>query len=160
MKNPFNHPAWIDISIFLARLTLGAYMLIAGWNKMASDKGLSGFVEGMLKLRPEWLPESFTRPYGYALPILELLTGLALILGLFTRVAAGILTLLLLSIAIAVVSKFGIHGTTPEKAAGPFHHSIVMIPLSFLLAIVGSGRLALDPLYFGGGEPDAGGGKK
>lgn len=160
MKNPFNHPAWIDISLLLARLTLGAYMLIAGWNKLSADAGLSGFVQGgVLKMRPEWLPESFAAPYGYALPFVELLTGLMLILGLFTRIAAGIMTLVLLSIAIAVVSAFGIH-SPPEKAAGSFHHSILMVPFAFLIAVVGSGRLALDPLYFGGAAGDEGGGKK
>lgn len=154
MRNPFNHPAMIDISLLLARLALGLYMLIAGWNKMLGESGLSGFVNGGFKsMTPTWLPWSIAQPYGYALPILELLTGLALLLGLFTRIAAGVMTLMLLSIAIAVVSAKGITGGAP----GSFHHSIVMMTLAFVLAIVGSGRLALDPLYFGGGE---GSGKK
>lgn len=146
MTNPFNHPAMIDISLLLARLSLGVYMLIAGWNKMTGD-GLSAFVNGGFKsLTPSWLPWSLAQPYGYMLPILELLTGLALVLGLFTRIAAGIMTLMLLSIAIAVVSARGITG----GASGSFHHSIIMATFAFVLAIVGSGRLALDPLYFGG----------
>ncbi len=154
MRNPFNHPAMIDISLLLARLTLGLYMLIAGWNKMTGD-GLSGFVNGkFLPLRPTWLPESLATPYGYAIPILELITGLALTLGLFTRIAAGVMALMLLSIAIAVISAKGITGGAP----GSFHHSIVFFALAFVLTIIGSGRLALDPLYFGGGGGD--GGKK
>ncbi|MBC7784093.1 MAG: DoxX family protein [Burkholderiales bacterium] len=153
MKNLFNHPAWIDISLLLARLALGIYMLIAGWIKMAG--GVGTFVDGsFMKLKPEWLPDSFARPYGYALPFLELVTGLGLALGLFTRISAGIITLLLISIAIAVISEKGLAGGAP----GPIHPSVIFATLALVLMVLGSGRLALDPLYFAGGE--SGGGKK
>ncbi len=158
MSNPFNHPAWIDISLLVARLVLGLYMLIAGWNKMAG--GLGKFVDGKYAaLTPAWLPESIARPYGYLLPVGELLLGLMLILGLFSRLAAGLLTLMLLSIVIAMMSKNGVTGIADHAGDPPFHHAFVMLPMAFMLAIIGSGRLALDPLYFGG-APDAGGGKK
>jgi len=93
------------------------------------------------------LPDAIATPYGYALPFAELICGLALVLGLFTRISAGLITLMLLSIAVAVVSAKGITGGAP----GPFHHSIVLAAMAYLLAIVGPGRLALDPLYFSGG---------
>jgi thiosulfate dehydrogenase [quinone] large subunit len=154
MQNPFNHPAWIDISLFLARLLLGLYMIIAGWGKMAGP-GLSGFANGpFLQNKPAWLPDAVAMPYGYALPVLELLTGLLLVVGLFTRAAAGIMTLMLVSIAIAVITK---SGQLSGGAPGPIHHSVIFTALAFVLAIAGSGRLAIDPLYFGGGD---GGGKR
>ncbi|HEX8343062.1 MAG TPA: DoxX family protein [Tepidisphaeraceae bacterium] len=155
MQNPFNHPAWIDISLLLGRLSLGAYMIVAGWNKMTGP-GLSGFANGpFLQAKPGWLPDMVAVPYGYALPVLELLTGLLVAVGLFTRPAAGVMTLMLISIAIAVITKAGdLSGGAP----GPFHHSVLFAALAFILAIAGSGRLALDPLYFGGGGE--GGGKK
>ncbi len=155
MKNPFNHPAWIDISLLLGRIVLGLYMLLAGWNKMRS--GVPGFVNGgFSKMRPDWLSESLATPYGYALPFLELLGGLMLILGLFTRPAAGVLTLVLLSISIAQMNANGITGIAGDGP--PFHHSYVMTAMCLMLAIIGSGRLALDPLYFASGG--AGDGKK
>ncbi|HEY0007201.1 MAG TPA: DoxX family protein [Tepidisphaeraceae bacterium] len=155
MSNPFNHPAWIDISLFLARLTLGLYMLLAGWEKISA--GVGTFIsDNFMKLKPAWLPEMVAYPYAYALPFAELLTGLLLLLGLFTRISAGLIALMLLSIYIAQASKFGITGL--EKAGPPFQHSIVMFTMAFMIAIIGSGRLALDPLYSGGG--DSGGGRK
>ena len=157
MKNPFNHPAMIDISLLLARLTLGLFMLLGGWMKIFK-MGLAKFVDGpFVGLKPEWLPDSFARPYGYAVPWLEFLTGLLLMLGLFTRWAGGIMTLVLLSIFVAVVNKHGIQGG--EEA--PFHVSLIYASMAFVLAIVGSGRLSLDALYQGGGGGEGGGrGKK
>jgi len=151
MRNPFNHPAMVDISLLLARCGLGLYMLVAGWGKL---NDVPGFVQnGFLPMKPGWLPESIATPYGYALPFAELICGLALVLGLFTRISAGLITLMLLSIAIAVVGSKGITGGAP----GPFHHSLVLMTLAFLLSIVGPGRLALDPLYFTGGGGGGGG---
>lgn len=152
MKNPFNHPAWIDISLLLARVLLGLYMLLAGWGKMAG--GVGKFVDGGFKsMTPAWLPEAIARPYGYVIPIAELLLGLMLILGLFSRIAAGLMTLVLLSISIALMTQFGVTGG--DKAGPPFHHAYLLTVMSFMLAIIGSGRLALDPLYFGGAAGDA-----
>ena len=160
MKNPFNHPAWIDISLLLGRLALGSYMLLAGWGKITGDGGVSGFVSnGFMKLSPAWLPEWFGRPYGYALPFAELILGALLVLGLFTRPAAGLICLVLISIAIALISQFGIKGA-PGGGGGPFHYSLLMIPLALILMVVGSGRLALDPLYFAGAGAGGGGGKR
>lgn len=152
MQNPFNHPAMVDISLLLARLTLGLYMLLAGWRKITG--GLAKFVDGPFSsMSPNWLPESFARPYGYAIPWLEFFGGVLLVIGLFTRYAGGVMTLLLLSIFIAVVNAEGIQGG--DK--GPFHASILYTSMAFLIAIVGAGRLSLDALYQGGGEM---GGKK
>ncbi len=156
MKNPFNHPAWIDISLMLGRATLGVYMLMAGWKHMElNGGGISGFVKGpFMAMKPEWLPDSIAQPYGYILPILQLVCGLGMILGLFSRLCAGIITIILISISIAVISKNGI----TDERTGLIPHSIVFAAMSMILAVVGSGRLALDPLYFSGGGD--GGGKK
>lgn len=152
MTNPFNHPAMVDISLLLGRLTLGLNLLLAGWTKVTG--GFEKFVsKGFMPLRPEWLPEAIARPYGYAIPVLELVTGLLLVLGLFTRWAGGIMALMLLSIFIAVVTDKGITG----GQAGAFHYSIILASMAFIIAIVGPGRLALDPLYFGGGNAGGGG---
>lgn len=152
MTNPFNHPAMVDISLLSARLTLGLYMLLAGWTKTTG--GLAKFADGpFMNMKPDWLPEAVARPYGYALPVLELLTGLLLMLGLFTRWAGGIMALMLLSIFVAAVTENGITG---GQKGGAFHYSLILATIAFVLAIVGPGRLGLDPLYFGGGGPEGG----
>ena len=155
MKNPFAHPAMTDISLLLARLTLGLYMLFSGLHKF-SKPGLAGFANEVVHLRPDWLPEAVARPYGYALPFGELIGGLLLTVGLFTAWAGGAVSLILLSIFIAVVSDKGLAGGEP----GPFHSSIIFAALAFVIAIHGPGRLALDPLYFGGGGRSGGGKSK
>jgi putative oxidoreductase len=158
MQNPFNHPAWIDISLFFGRLTLGLYFAIAGFGKF-QKYGLTGFVDGPFKsMQPSWLPDWFGRPYGYALPALELVCGVLLMLGLFTRIAGGLITLMLLSIVVALIVKNGISGQTAD-AGTPFHSAFVMLATALIIAVAGSGRLALDPLYFGAGG-GGGGGKK
>ena len=152
MTNPFNHPAMVDISLLAGRLTLGLNLLLAGWGKIAG--GIGKFVDkGFMPLRPDWLPEAVARPYGYAIPVLELATGLLVVLGLFTRWAGGIMALMLLSIFVALVTEHGLNGG--EKA--PIHFSIILASMAFIIAIVGPGRLALDPLYFGGGNASGGG---
>lgn len=149
MKNPFDHPAMIDIGLFLSRLTLGLNMLIAGWNKI-TGLGLGGFADGpFMSLKPGWLPDAVARPYGYMIPILEFAGGLLIVIGLFTRWAAGVTALMLLSIFIAVLGQKGLSGG--EKVA--IHYSIVFACLAFILAVIGAGRLSLDALYFSGGGP-------
>lgn len=144
MRNPFDHPAWIDISFFLGRASLGVYFLLSGWGKMTGP-GLSAFANGdFLKLKPAWLPEAVALPYGYALPVLELVFGLALALGLLSRIAAGGVFLMLVSFTIVLMTK---HGVTGGEDKVPFHPNVVLAALALILMVVGPGRLALDPLY-------------
>ena len=147
MRNPFDHPAMIDISLLLGRLSLGLYVALSGWHRITGSGGVGGFVNTVMLARPSWVPDYIARPYGYAMPFLEVAAGLLMILGLFTRSAAGVATVILITIACATIGAYGLSG----GADGPFHFSIVLASLAFILAITGSGRLALDPLYFGGG---------
>ncbi|MGN6626286.1 MAG: DoxX family protein [Tepidisphaeraceae bacterium] len=146
MKNPFNHPAMIDISLLLGRVALGLYVLLEGWHLLAGP-GLSGSASMVAWVRPSWAPEGVARAFGYVMPVAELLSGMMLIAGLFTRWAGGVMTVLLVGMFIGYVNYKGITG----GADGPFHYTAVFAPMAFMIAIIGPGRLALDPLYFGGG---------
>lgn len=145
MKKLLTDPIWTDLSLMLARVALGLMFLISGWTKM-TQVGFSSFVNGPFKqLTPAWLPESVATPLGYAIPALELVCGLALTLGLFSRIAAGILFLLLVSFTIALMTAYGFRGGEDKMA---FHPNLVFIPLAMILTVVGPGRMSLDPLYF------------
>lgn len=145
MRKILSSPMWIDLSLLLGRVSLGLYFLIAGWMKL-TQVGFSKFVEGPFRqLTPPWLPESLATPLGYAIPPLELICGLALTLGLFSRWASGIIFLLLVAFTIALVTAMGIRGGE-EKL--PFHPNFVFIPLAAILTVIGPGRMSLDPLYF------------
>ena len=95
MRNPFDHPAMIDISLLLGRLSLGLYVALSGWHRITGSGGVGGFVNTVMLARPSWVPDYIARPYGYAMPFLEVAAGLLMILGLFTRSAAGVATVIL-----------------------------------------------------------------
>ena len=78
---------WIGLA---ARLVLGGVWVVAGALKLPDP------AENVRAVRAyQLLPESLVPTVGYALPILELLLGICLVLGLLTRVN-GVLSGLLL----------------------------------------------------------------
>jgi uncharacterized membrane protein YphA (DoxX/SURF4 family) len=81
------HP-WLTVR---AQIALGAVFVAAALPKLADPPG---FAEALwnYQLTPAWL----VHPAALTLPWLELLCGLALCLGLWTRAAAGWLAALLL----------------------------------------------------------------
>jgi uncharacterized membrane protein YphA (DoxX/SURF4 family) len=130
----------LDLAILVNRLSLGMLFVFAGYGKIF-DMGVGKFyAEGFLKLKPAWLPELVGRPYGYALPFMELIFGAMLVLGLLTRVTATILFLMLVSITIALIVAHGPSG----GQGGYFHTNVILVTLAFLLAVVGPGRWAVD----------------
>jgi putative oxidoreductase len=123
-----------NIGLFLARIPLGAYFLLAGLHKITG--GVSGFVSFASKNVPQWMPPALGKAYLYALPFVELIAGAMVILGLFTRFNALIQALILTSILIAM----GIY----DKAGGPFHPNLVFLGLALMLAVVGGGDWSVD----------------
>ncbi len=84
--------------IALMRWALGVLFLCGGINKLA---GLGGFVNGYLvpAFAKTFLPAWLITSYGYALPFVETLLGVALILGLCRNVALLLTGLTLISLA-------------------------------------------------------------
>lgn len=124
--------------LFVNRIALGWYMLFAGWNKVLNEwnEGFGTFLNGSFQNRvPGWLPDFIATPYGYALPWLELIFGALLFIGFLGRGAAIVTTLVLLSIAIALIG-------TGEFF--PRHHVMVFLPIALLLASTGPGNYSLD----------------
>jgi uncharacterized membrane protein YphA (DoxX/SURF4 family) len=76
----------------LARLILGVVLLWAGAAKVTRPE-LSALAVRAYQL----LPYDFAGYVGYALPMLEILLGLLLVVGLFTRVSAVLGGLLMLA---------------------------------------------------------------
>ncbi len=138
MKNERLH----HLVLLLNRLTLGALFFLAGIKKLipTADQSfvdmLTGFAEQVAGMAP--LPEPLGLAYGYALPFVEIVAGLLLALGLFTRVAAVVIALMLLSFMI----EFGV-AWWPDS--GPvFDKNVIYFTLALLLAVVGGGGWALD----------------
>ncbi len=71
------------LAYFLARITLGINFFIHGLVRLPK---MESFANGVVKgFENTMLPEILVLPVAYAIPIVELILGLFLILGLLTR---------------------------------------------------------------------------
>ncbi len=126
---------------FLGRLALGWFFVLAGWGKVVNEvnNGVGSFYRGsgFQDRNPAWLPEVIAAPYGYALPWAELIGGALLLLGLFTRISAGLVAFILFTIGIALLDAGDLL---------PRHHVLVFFPLALLLWQAGADRLTIDYL--------------
>ena len=85
----------------LARMLVGAVWVVAGVLKLPDPN------ENVRAVRAyDLLPESVVPVVGHALPILEILVGLCLLLGLLTRVAAVVSALLLVAFVVGIGSAW------------------------------------------------------
>lgn len=138
MKNPLKNVS-LSVLLLLNRLAIGWYFAAAGWNKVQGElsSGLGSFYrsDSFQGRNPDWLPSFLAIPYGYALPWVELGFGALLMVGLFGRVSAGVLTLVSLSIAIALLGAGELL---------PSHHVMVFVALAFMLCALGPGRYSID----------------
>ncbi|MBP8920695.1 MAG: MauE/DoxX family redox-associated membrane protein [Micropruina sp.] len=98
MPHTFAGRPWAHWVTFLARQILGITLIVAGALKVGWPEASVQAVRGY-----QLLPFDLTRPVGYALPVIELVLGLLLVTGLFTRVAAwlgaGIMVAFIIGIA-------------------------------------------------------------
>jgi len=85
------------IAVFLARTMLGLVFLMAGWWKVftltPAVHAQNFFIDGF---KDHWIPEWLLWTLGMAIPPFELAAGVALIIGIWTRLTASLTGLLLL----------------------------------------------------------------
>lgn len=119
------------LAVLIARIVLGAIMLVHGWHKIFPRGSLYNFAQSVSHMgMPYWL--------GYVAAFTEFFGGALLILGLLVPIAAlGVA----IDMAVAILKVHLHHGLT-----GPMGYEF---PLSlFALALViltsGSGHLAVD----------------
>jgi uncharacterized membrane protein YphA (DoxX/SURF4 family) len=149
MQNPLTTNQARDTSLLLARVSLGVFFLLAGYGKVAG--GVSQFVEDHLKAVPHFVSPEFGKMYLQALPWTEMLCGVALVVGFYTRIAATLVTLMLISFIIAVTGV-GFQTKPPQV-----DKNLVFLGLSILLMTSGGGQIAVDHSM---GKPAPGPGKK
>ena len=85
----------------LARVLVGTVWVVAGVLKLPAPEDNVRVVRAY-----DLLPEGIVPVVGHGLPVLEILVGLCLLLGLLTRVAAGMSMLLLVAFVVGVGSAW------------------------------------------------------
>lgn len=97
MINFFKGLTGPTIAVFLARTMLGLVFFMAGWWKVftltPAVHAQQFFIDGF---KETWIPEWLLWALGTAIPPFELVAGLLLIAGLWTRLTASMTGLLLL----------------------------------------------------------------
>jgi uncharacterized membrane protein YphA (DoxX/SURF4 family) len=76
----------------LARLFLAGVFFFSGWPKLLDSEDTIRNVRAY-----QLLPEMFVRPYGYALPLVELLIAVLLVIGMATRISSSVFAVMLLT---------------------------------------------------------------
>lgn len=139
----------LDLGLFGLRLAIGLYMLLAGLGKVQGEinNGVGSFYNGpFTAMKPDWLPSAMALPYGYALPWLEVLLGVVLIVGFYTRLAGLVGLGMLVSFTIALFLKFDSISAQPETAPGPFNANYIQWAAYLLFALVGAGHWSIDSM--------------
>ena len=145
---------WLGL---LARLIVGGVWIVAGALKVTDPNTSIQAVKAY-----DLLPTSVVEPVGYLLPALELVVGLALVLGVMTRGAATISALLFVAFIIGIASAwargleidcgcFGGGGADPDAASKyPWEiaRDVGLLALSGYLVWLRSSRLSLDAMLF------------
>lgn len=142
----------------VARVVTGAVWIWAALAKLADPYG------AVLAVRAyQLLPGTLATPVGHLLPTLELVVGVALVLGVLTRGVGVVSALLFVAFIVGIASVwergilidcgcFGGGGFDPH-AADKYPWEIArdcgLLLLSLFLVWSGAGRLALDRVLFG-----------
>lgn len=120
---------WQFFGPFFLRLALGFIFLAHGYQKLANDKAqFVGWLESM-KFRPG-------KFWAWSVTAVEFLGGIALVLGLFTQLAA-----LILAIQFLVIILWFKRG---QKFAGGWEFDFLILLALLALLVLGPGAWAFD----------------
>jgi len=142
-------PKVVGAAVLVVRVVLGAIFVVAGASKVGHA---AEFAQQIAAFR--LLPQPVIAPMALVLPFLEIMLGVYLIVGLFTRAAAWVAAALLLmfdgAIASAVVRGmtlncgcFGTHDTTVTTWTEVARDAVFVL-LAVFVALRPPGMLALD----------------
>ncbi len=141
----------------IARLLVGGVWLWAGAAKLTDPYG------AVLAVRAyQLLPPSVAEALGYTLPTLEVVIGVALIVGLLTRGAAAVSVLLFAAFVVGIASAWarglqidcgcfgggGYDADAASKYPWEIARDLGLMLLSGFLVWAGNSRLGLDRLLF------------
>ena len=126
-----------DIGYALMRITYGVIFLFYGVGKFLV--GVSNFVGGMNQQFSGKLPAFMVMPFAYLLPFGEVIAGMLILLGLFTRIGLTLSGLLLIGLTFGLVML-----GQADKVA----HNLIYVLANFtLLWFLDLNRISLDRLF-------------
>ncbi|MGC1209101.1 MAG: DoxX family protein, partial [Ornithinimicrobium sp.] len=91
----------LDVVGLCARIALGSVLIVAGYLKVTD---LTGSIQSVVAY--EVFPYDIAKFVGVTLPIIEIALGLLLVLGMFTRAAASVGTLLMVIFVAGIASAW------------------------------------------------------
>ena len=110
------------------RVVVGIIFIYAGWTKLQmGNAAIAGFFGGAGIPAPAF--------FAFVVTWVELLGGIALVVGLWTKVAAKLLTIIMLVATIIMWSS---------KGFGDAQLPLVMLASCFTLFCLGGGRYSMD----------------
>lgn len=130
----------IEIAYLILRLTMGFNMFAHGLVRLPKLDAFNSWMVGLFE--NSMLPIVLVKPFGYALPIIELIVGICLILGFQTAksIHAGGLIIAALVFGSCMIEKW-------DMAGGQMLYAIFF----FILAVyLNKNTYSLDKVFFKG----------
>lgn len=95
-----------EFSYLLARLPIGLSFFGHGVARLPKLEAFSHWMAGLFS--KTFLPESLVQAFGYVLPVLELIAGILILIGLFTRsgILLGFILLLMLIFGSSLIESW------------------------------------------------------
>lgn len=132
----------ISLAYVLLRIIVGINYFNHGFTRLGNIPGFANAMVGAME--GAWMPEPLVRITAFLVSPVELVVGLLLILGLFTRIAltATFFLMAILMYGVTIVQNW-------DAATSQLVYTIVLF---ILLAGAGYNRFALDSVFFSGGS--------
>jgi putative oxidoreductase len=138
-KNGREGYQWQDRVVVAVRVILGSIFLLHGWQKL--------FGYGLSSVTAEFTKLHFPAPFlsSIVVTVVELLGGVALVSGLFSRWAAGVLAFEMIIALVAVHLRQGF--LLGFFWPGGSEYILTLFAISISLVIMGTGALGLTSVF-------------
>ena len=96
----------ISFATLVLRLCIGVLLTFAAINKFAMEGPISAWAAGAVSAYDTtYMPRMLVTPFVYALPYVELMLGVLLIIGLYTRASLALASIVFVGITMGTVVK-------------------------------------------------------
>ncbi len=127
-----NLEQYYDLAILFLRIGVGVIFIVAGWGKLTGIEGTQEFFGGI------GIPAAGLMAWVVAL--VEFVGGLMVLLGLYLRVPA---------ILLAIVMVVAIFTVKLDQGFSAMRIDLTLMLMALSLAILGSGKLSFEHLFKG-----------